>query len=743
MPGTIDKIALPVEGMTCASCVARVEKTIRKIEGIGEVNVNLATEKVTLSFDREKISLEDIALAVDDAGYKLVLPEPEDHQKIDVPEDLKQKQSYKKLKNEFLFSLSFAVPVMFLSMAGMTPWFMSVSPLSMDTVNKLIFIAATLVMVVSGKRFFVSAYKNLKHFSADMNSLVAIGTGAAYLYSSAAVLFPELLNVTDSYTPLYFDTASTIITLILMGKLLEAGAKSKTSGAIKELIGLQPKTAIVISGGAEKEVAVSSLKTGDVILVRPGSKIPVDGIITKGSTSIDESMISGESIPVEKNVDDKVIGGTINKNGSIEFRATAIGKDTVIAHIIKLVEDAQGSKAPIQALADKVASVFVPAVISIAVITFAYWFLFAGNNFSTAMIKFISVLIIACPCALGLATPTAIMVGTGRGASIGVLIKNAAALELAHKIDTIVLDKTGTITSGNPSVTGVASFNGFDETEIIRLAVSLENKSEHPLAHAIVDYAKLKNVNPVDADSFISETGMGVTANINGQTVSAGSFSMMNKRAADIETHAKEIAVITENGMTPVFISAGGMLAGIISIADTIRPTTKDAVKALKQIGIDVIMITGDNEKTAMAIAKQADIENIIAGVMPRQKAEKIKELQTAGKIVAMTGDGINDAPALAQADVSIAMGTGTDVAIETADVTLVSGELPAVVKAIKLSKRTISLIKQNLFWAFVYNVIGIPVAAMGILNPMFAAAAMALSSVSVVSNSLRLRKFK
>lgn len=736
-------VSFPIEGMTCASCVSRVERTLKKIEGIENISVNLATEKVTFQISNKEISLEKIAGVIDDAGYKLILP-AEKEEMEDVQEGKTEKNiAYVKLKKEFIFSLSLSLPVMIISMVYMSTWFMQIYPFSMNSVNILLFVLSTLIMVVSGKRFFISAYKGILHLSVDMNTLVAVGTGAAYMYSAVAVLFPELLNSHNTSEHLYFDTSSTIITLILMGKLLEAGAKSRTSEAIKKLIGLQPVTAFILSDGVEKEVPVKNLVVGDVIIVRPGGKIPVDGIITKGNTSIDESMISGESLPVEKGINKKIIGGTININGSIEFRATAVGKDMMISHIIKLVEEAQGSKAPIQAMADKVASFFVPTVIGIAIITFIVWFVFAGDPFTGAMVKFIAVLIIACPCALGLATPTAIMTGTGRGASMGVLIKNAISLELAHKVNAIVLDKTGTITLGKPSVTDVISINNYSGQNLIQLTASLENKSEHPLAKSICDYAKLKDVKFLEAEEFLSQTGWGISAKIYGSHVAVGNAALMEKSGVDVSAHAEVFDKLSNEGKTPVFVAVSGSLAGIIAIADTIRPGVTEGVAQLKALGIDVIMITGDNERTGRAIAGQAGIEKVIAGVMPQDKAAYVKELQLQKKIVAMVGDGINDAPALAQSDVSIAIGSGTDIAIETADITLVKGNLPDVVKAIKLSQKTISTIKQNLFWAFIYNVVGIPIAALGLLNPMFAAAAMAMSSVSVVSNSLRLKGFK
>jgi len=531
--------------------------------------------------------------------------------------------------------------------------------------------------------------------------------------------------------------------LILFGRLLEARAKSRTSSAIKKLIGLQPKMARVRRNGEFKDIPIKDVQIGDVIIVRPGEKIPVDGIIINGTTSIDESMVTGESIPIEKNVNDKVIGGTINKNGSIEFKATAIGKNTVVSQIIKLVEQAQASKAPIQSLVDKVASVFVPTVIGIAFITFLIWYFIIGIPFTNAMINFIAVLIIACPCALGLATPTAIMVGSGVGASNGILIKNAESLEKAHKINTIVFDKTGTITTGKPTVTDIITFNDYDEKNILQIAASIELKSEHPLGRAIIDYANEKEISFLKVDNFQSITGKGITASINGENIVIGSNSFVENYLEELNEYNETINQLAESAKTTILIAINNKLCVVIGIADTIKSGVKESIQKLKDLNIDIYLLTGDNKKTAEAIAKEAGIENVIAEVYPDKKSEVIKDLQSKGKIVAMVGDGINDAPALAQADVGIAMGTGTDIAIEASDITLVKGDISKVYSAILISKKTISTIKQNLFWAFIYNIIGIPIAASGLLNPIFAAAAMAFSSVSVVSNSLRLRRVK
>lgn len=746
----VKTLTLPVEGMTCASCVARVEKALKKVDGVDGVNVNFATEKVTLSFDENKADFKKFADVVEEAGYQLIDTTQNEEKQIDSSgeqlepeEDIKNKKSYQQLKSEFIFAAVMAVPIMFISMVSRTAWFLSLIPIPIEYIDRILFLASTLVVFISGKRFFTISWKLIKHFSVDMNTLVAVGTGTAYVYSTIAVLFPKLLSITNSSNHIYFDTAVMIIALILMGRVLEARAKDKTSNAIKKLMGLQPKTARVVRNGSEKDIPISDVVNSDIIIVRPGEKIPVDGQITKGSTSIDESMITGESIPVEKSTDDKVIGGTINKNGSIEFKATAVGKDTVIAQIVKLVESAQGSKAPIQSLADKIASYFVPTVVGIAFITFLLWYFAGGASFTFAMISFIAVLVIACPCALGLATPTAIMVGTGLGANNGILIKNAESLESAHKIDAVILDKTGTVTIGKPKVTDIIKFNGFDEDNILRLTASIENKSEHPLGQAIVDYANEKKLQLGEVEGFNSITGLGLTGVVEGNAIAIGNLKMMSEYSINMNSTEETAAKLADEGKTPIFVSINGELTGVIAVADVIQENSHEAVAKLKRMNIEVVMITGDNEKTAMAIAKQAGIDNVIAEVMPQDKSENVKKLQDKGKFVAMVGDGINDSPALAQANIGIAIGTGTDIAIEASDITLMKGDLLGVVQAIKLSNRTLRTIKQNLFWAFIYNVIGIPVAALGFLNPIYAAAAMAFSSVSVVSNSLLLRKAK
>jgi P-type Cu+ transporter len=746
---SIQTLTLPVEGMTCASCVARVEKVLQRVDGVDSAVVNLASERVTVSFDENTISLNQLSAAVENAGYKLLLPEPaakgqsQNEKQSVLYEDTHQAKAYQSLKMDFLFSATLAIPIMIVSMIGMTEWFMRLSPLSMEDVNKLLFLATSAVIVGPGKRFYSIAWKLAKHFSADMNTLVAVGTGTAYAFSSIVVLFPDWLPDAAVGNSIYFDTAATIITLILMGRMLEARAKKRTTDAITLLLDLQPKTARVRRNGSEFDVPASDVLIGDTVIVRPGEKMPVDGVITSGYTTVDESLVTGESLPVDKTAGGKVIGGTLNKNGSIEFRATAVGQDTVIAHIVRLVEEAQGSKAPIQALADRIAGVFVPTVIGIALVTFIAWFTLGHLPFTSSMINFIAVLIIACPCALGLATPTAIMVGTGIGASKGILIKNAESLERAKNVQTIILDKTGTITEGKPSVTDCVPLGGSDLRILLKRASSLENKSEHPLGRSIVEYARSLQIEPDAVSSFDSTPGIGLQGLVQGDNVAIGSQKMMERIGVDFTIAQQTSSDLAAQGKTLVLVAINHTIAGVIGIADTVKSGSREAIGKLRTMGLRVVMITGDNAQTAASIAAQVGVDSFIAGVLPHEKAQHVKDLQTRGERVAMVGDGVNDAPALAQADVSIAMASGTDVAMETADITLMHSELASVVYAIRLSERTIRTIKQNLFWTFVYNVVGIPLAAFGLLNPMVAAGAMAMSSVSVVSNSLRLRSFK
>lgn len=734
-------LSLPVEGMTCASCVLRVEKALTGLDGVEKAAVNLATEKATITFDPSRTTTERLGAAVAGSGYKLVLPE-----NGAVPAEVTRSNrslELRKLRRELILAIALAVPIMVLSMASMTTWYQEQIPLGMETTNKILLLLTTPVMLVPGRRFFQGFVATARHFTADMNTLVALGTGAAFLYSMVATLFPEIIGSAGHSPEVYFDTAATIITLILLGRLLEMVAKNRATDAMRALIGLQPKTARVVRDGEERDIPVGDVVTGDIVVVRPGERLAVDGVITSGATSLDESMVTGESLPVEKRPGDKVIGGTINSNGSIEFKATAVGAATVLAQIVRLVEEAQGSKAPIQNLADKIAAVFVPIVLLIASAAFAAWYFWLDAGFSHALVNGIAVLIIACPCALGLATPTAIMVGTGRGASLGILIKNAEALERLGGVTSIVLDKTGTITQGKPAVTDIHPLNRNDKKILLRLVASLERRSEHPLGQAVVDYAVKLGIPMEPVESFQSLTGYGVTGVVSGNAVAAGNERLMKEYAVDLADATTAVDALARQGKTMVFVAVDGRAAGIIGIADPVKETSAAAVRDMRSSGLDVVMITGDNERTARSIAAEAGIEQVIAGVLPRDKAGHVSRLQNDGKIVAMVGDGINDAPALAQANVGIAMGTGTDVAMETADVTLMKGDLTGVVDAIRLSKATVKTLRQNLFWAFIYNVVGIPLAAMGLLNPMIAAGAMAFSSVSVVTNSLRLKKFR
>jgi Cu+-exporting ATPase len=746
------KIALPVQGMTCASCVLRVENSLKKVTGVAAATVNLATERATVEFDPAVTGVKDFAKAVEAAGYTLVTEvvkqesdsAPLQRKYMMEVERGEREASYRALRTKLIVSAALTAPIMALSMLSMTTWMPWLHAMSMDTLNKILFLLTTPVLFWAGQQFFVGFWKTLKHFTADMNTLIAVGTSAAYGYSAVATLFPELLLSADKMHEVYFDTTATIITLILLGRLLEARAKGRTSEAIKKLIGLQAKTARVLRNGNELDIPVEQVQIGDRVVVRPGEKISVDGEILDGHSSVDESMLTGESLPVEKKRGDKVIGATINKTGSFTFRATKVGDGTVLAQIVRMVEEAQGSKAPIQRLADQIASVFVPIVIAVAVLTFVGWYFLASDSeLSHALINFVAVLIIACPCALGLATPAAIMVGTGVGAEHGVLIKGGESLERAHRIDTVVLDKTGTITKGQPEVTEVVALNGFTPKEILRIAAAVENKSEHPLGEAIVHYARSQEINFPEPESFNSVTGQGVIAIVDERLVAIGNRQLMAEHDIDARNNENALEQLTRAGKTPVLLAIDGKLSAIFGIADTVKPGSAAAIAALRNLGLEVVMITGDNRRTAEAIAKQAGIDRVLAEVLPQDKASEVKKLQARNKIVAMVGDGINDAPALAQADVGIAMSNGTDIAMEASDITLLHGDLSGVVTAIKLSKQTIRLIKQNLFWAFIYNAIGIPLAAFGMLNPMLAAGAMAFSSVSVISNSLRLKRFK
>jgi Cu+-exporting ATPase len=743
------KSIFPVGGMTCASCVARVEEALSSVPGVISAVVNLASEKATVDY-LEGTQLADMKRAVKDAGYELG---PEAQALEDVT--TAAQREIRALRNRFIIAVILAAAIMVL---GFSPPFLG-QPY-------LLWALATPVQFWAGLRFYRGAWGALKHRTSDMNTLIAVGTSVAYLYSAIAVVFPNLFATGVLELHLYFDTSAAIIALILLGRFLEARAKGQTSEALKKLIGMQPKTALVIHEGEQREISVEDVRVADIILVHPGERIPVDGIVRQGYSSVDESMITGESIPVEKKVGDEVIGATINKTGSFQFEATKVGKDTTLARIVRMVEEAQGSKAPVQRLVDVIASYFVPAVIGIAIVTLVVWY-FVGPApaLTFALLNFVAVLVIACPCALGLATPTAIMVGTGKGAEHGVLIKNGEALERAHRIDTVLLDKTGTLTRGEPVVTDVVAAPFSSPEEVLRLAASAERSSEHPLGEAVVKAALEKKLELSPSSDFNAIPGQGIEALVEGKKLFLGNLKLMQERGFSLNGLDKKASSLFEQGQTVMFLGWDRHIAGIIALADTLKPGAKEALQALSKMGIETAMLTGDNRRTAEAVAREAGIDHVLAEVLPEHKVGEVKKLQEEGKVVAMVGDGINDAPALAQADIGIAIGTGTDVAMETGDITLISGELMGVVTAISLSKRTMRTIKQNLFWAFAYNTALIPVAAgvlylvfgktgvpsglhfilgeYGFLNPMLAAAAMAASSITVVSNSLRLRRFK
>jgi len=738
-----DVVELVIKGMNCAACVHRVENAIKSMSGVWDATVNLATGKATVSYVHGFVNLRELTAAVKQAGYEAEIVSDD----MDADWDQRDReQEYQRLKNRLWISGLLTLLVLVGSMPEIFR-FMNTIPESIRWL--VLFVLSSVVLVYSGSQFYIKAWKALIHRAADMNTLIAVGTGSAYIYSTVATFYPGILPAAMRH--IYYDTTAVIITLILFGRFLEFRAKGRTSEAIKKLIGLQPKTATVLKNGSEREIPISDVAVNDIIIVRPGEKIPVDGMVIDGSSTVDESMITGESIPVRKNAGDQVIGVTMNKTGSFRFKATRVGKDTALAQIIQLVQQAQGSKAPIQRVADFVASIFVPVVIVIALLSFGIWYIWGPEpKLIYALVTFVTVLIIACPCALGLATPTSIMVGTGKGAENGILIKNGEALEVAHKIQTIVLDKTGTITVGKPTVTDVVSINGFETDELFRIAAAVEQGSEHPLGEAIRESAQKKGLAFDEVKQFKSIPGFGVEAELNGTNILLGNIKLMNSRQIEFALLIDRSKELAEAGKTPIFVAINNKPAGIIAVADPIKQDSPKAVSILQSLGIEVVMITGDNEYTANAIAKQVGVNHVLAEVLPEDKANQVKVLQTNGKIVAMVGDGINDAPALAQADIGIAIGSGTDVAMEASDITLLQGNLLSVVTAIQLSKATMKNIKQNLFGSFIYNVFGIPIAAgilypvMGILlNPMIAAAAMAASSVTVVANALRLRQFK
>ncbi|MGO4886189.1 heavy metal translocating P-type ATPase [Anaerobacillus sp. MEB173] len=742
------KLLFSVKGMTCSSCVNRVEKIISKVAGVSSVTVNLAANQAQVMTHDPNLDPQKIIEAVERLGYDTSLLSTDDKEsKIDHTDN---EQDTRKLKKDFTYSAVVTTIVLIGSIPHMMEGWGTWVPAFLSAPFFLLLLTSY-VQLVPGWRFYRNSYKVLKNKSADMNVLVAMGTTSAWVYSIAMTLFPVTLTEMGFPYQLYYDVTTVITTLILLGRYFEAKAKGKTSTAIKKLMSLQAKTARVIRNGKELEIPVDQVVINDDIIVRPGERIPVDGIVVKGKSAVDESMLTGESIPVEKTVGNEVIGATINKSGSFTFRATKVGKETALAQIIRMVNEAQGSKAPIQRVVDLISAYFVPAVVIIATLSFIVWY-FVGPEPSTifALTTFIAVLIIACPCALGLATPTAIMVGTEKGAENGVLIKDATSLELAHKTNTVVLDKTGTITEGKPKLTDIFSTGIVSEDELLKIVASVETASEHPLGEAIVHAAKEKGLQLDEVTTFEAIVGYGILATVGDHEVLVGNIKLMEKYRINVEQLIDKTEQLADQGKTPMYAAINGKFAGVIAVADTLKKNTVQAVQALKAMGLEVIMLTGDHKRTAQAIAKEAGIDHFIAEVLPEHKAEQVEKLQKEGKVVAMVGDGINDAPALAQADLGIALGTGTDVAIETANITLMRGDIIGVVTALKLSKATMRMIWQNLGWAFGYNVVLIPVAAgllfplFGILlNPMLAGAAMAFSSVSVILNTLRLRKFK
>ncbi|MCF6093626.1 heavy metal translocating P-type ATPase [Microaerobacter geothermalis] len=727
------RVKLKLVGMTCANCAQKIEKKLNSLNGVSAATVNFGMEMAMVEYNESVISVAEMKQAVEKLGYEAFSADEEGS--ADAEKEAREREIAKQ-KKLFIFSAILSVPLVLYMFAEIFKW-----NLPAIFFNKYFQLAlATPIQFYAGWQFYVDSYHNLKNKSANMSVLIAMGTSAAYIYSVLATFWGDVIGE----TAVYYETGAVIITLIILGKLLEAVAKGRTSEAIKKLMGLQAKTARVIRNGEEMDIAIEDVIVDDIIVVRPGEKVPVDGIIVEGSSSLDESMLTGESIPVEKKVGDEVIGATINKHGTFKFRATKVGKDTALAQIIKIVEDAQGSKAPIQRMADKISSIFVPAVVLIAALTFTIWYLVTGD-LTNSLLYATAVLVIACPCALGLATPTAVMVGTGKGAENGILIKGGEHLENAYKTQVIVLDKTGTITKGEPELTDIISLsNEWNEEELLRITASAEKNSEHPLAEAIVAGAKARGCQLVDPESFHAIPGHGIEATVEGNHIYVGTRKLMKEKNISYAEYEKDMEKLENDGKTAMLIAINHQLIGLVAVADTVKDTSAVAIASLQKMGLRVMMITGDNVRTAHAIARQVGLkpEDVLAEVLPEDKASNVEKLKNEGYVVAMVGDGINDAPALATADIGIAIGTGTDVAMEAADITLMRGDLRGIVAAIRLSRQTMRKAKQNLFWALIYNTLGIPIAALGFLSPVIAGAAMAFSSVSVVTNSTLLKRF-
>ena len=738
-----------ITGMTCAACSSAVERVTRKMDGVAESNVNLTTALLTITYDETKLTPEDIIRKVDRAGFgaELYIEKNKEEQK---EAEETSEEALRRTKHRLICNILLAVPLLYICLGHMLPIELPL-PAFMDMehhplVFALIQMVLTIVILINGRKFYINGFKSLFKGHPNMDSLVAIGTGSAFLYS----LIMTILIPNDSHHAhnLYYESAAVVVTLVMLGKYMEGRSKNKTSEAIRKLMELAPDTAVVVRDGVQTEVPVEQVHVGEIILIKPGSRVPLDGVVVEGVTSIDESMLTGESIPVEKSVDDEVIGGSVNYQGAIMVKVLRTGADTTLAKIVKMMEDAQGKKAPISKLADTVAGYFVPVVMAIAILAAIIW-LIVGKEITFALTIFVSVLVIACPCALGLATPTAIMVGTGLGASHGILIKSGEALEISHKVDAVVLDKTGTITEGKPAVTKIIS-HSMSEEKLLQIAASCEQMSEHPLGQAIVNSAKEQELELLKVVDFQSITGQGVKAEIDLVTYYIGNKKLCQEQQLDFSEYAQEAAEMANKGQTPMFIGSQGKVVGIVCVADTLKESSAEAIEKIKSLGIEVHMLTGDNRLTADYIGKKVRVDHVIAEVLPNDKASVVENLQQEGKCVMMVGDGINDAPALVQADVGVAIGSGSDIALDSSDVVLMKSDLQDVYKAIKLSKATIRNIKQNLFWAFFYNACGLPLAAGALyamngmlLSPIVGGFAMSLSSVCVVSNALRLRRTK